>query len=393
MASLATPIPELALPHHYKWLAEVFRGIETASSMLHNRREIITFSKVKTAVQEMLKRNLTEKHLSQIKHLSPKMYSFSREKIKNFGATARKEEYELVLAPNLVDSISGSPVNTMTPSIILERRRSFHNLLLDKVKDHHSVYLMSLDPPMDIPKDKLKRWHPEFDIEHIPDIEMDALPEPPNVEKYSTAQDVLVHLKEKFNCNTRMERALQKLAEAKERGLTIEEQKVTGLNADGSSSSGYSATNNKSQLNNGNTNEFPLNPALKGIPKALLEKVRAKQAAKALESMTRSPAQEKNALTYQRLPDLAKLLRNLFVTEKKSVLPLELVISKLENSSRTKISSADLTSYIRTLASEISEWITFYEFRKTEHLKLKKDADMTKILCRLDELAKKHSIK
>ena len=36
-----------------------------------------------------------------------------------------------------------------------------------------------------------------------------------------------------------------------------------------------------------------LTSALKGIPKALLEKVRAKQAAKALEAMTRPPNAEK----------------------------------------------------------------------------------------------------
>lgn len=66
-----------------------------------------------------------------------------------------------------------------------------------------------------------------------------------------------------------------------------------------------------------------------GIPQALLERVRQKQAAKALISMTRSADHEKEMKMYSRLPELARLTRNLFVSEKKCVLPLDVVIEKL----------------------------------------------------------------
>lgn len=66
-----------------------------------------------------------------------------------------------------------------------------------------------------------------------------------------------------------------------------------------------------------------------GIPKALLERVREKQAAKALISMTRTAENEKEIKMYSRLPELARLTRNLFVSEKKSVLPLDMVVEKL----------------------------------------------------------------
>lgn len=66
-----------------------------------------------------------------------------------------------------------------------------------------------------------------------------------------------------------------------------------------------------------------------GIPKALLERVRQKQAAKALISMTRSADYEKELLMYSRLPELARLTRNLFVSEKKGVLPLDVVVEKI----------------------------------------------------------------
>ena len=55
--SLATPaLPSLSLPYKYKLIAETFRGMDTVVSMLHNRNEICTFSKLKTAVQSMNKK-------------------------------------------------------------------------------------------------------------------------------------------------------------------------------------------------------------------------------------------------------------------------------------------------------------------------------------------------
>jgi hypothetical protein len=55
--SLATPAPPtLSLPYRYKLLAEMFRNCDTVVSMLHNRAEICTFSKLKAAVQDMSKR-------------------------------------------------------------------------------------------------------------------------------------------------------------------------------------------------------------------------------------------------------------------------------------------------------------------------------------------------
>lgn len=44
---------------------------------------------------------------------------------------------------------------------------------------------------MRIPKEKIVRWHPEFDVESCKAIELADLPEPPNVEKITTAKDVL----------------------------------------------------------------------------------------------------------------------------------------------------------------------------------------------------------
>lgn len=55
--ALAQPgLPGLVLPYKYQVLAEMFRSMDTIVSMLHNRSETVTFTKVKQGVQEMMRK-------------------------------------------------------------------------------------------------------------------------------------------------------------------------------------------------------------------------------------------------------------------------------------------------------------------------------------------------
>ncbi|CAH0729869.1 unnamed protein product, partial [Brenthis ino] len=364
-ASLASST-SLQLPHHYRFLAELFRGMETVVALLYNRNEKITFNKLKPSIQEMLKRSFTEKHLAQIKHLVPDFYNFEIQKIKNFSATSQKEAFELIISPNFPNDIK-----VMNPSVLLERRRYFYDTLLQLVKKYHAQFLATLDPPIEIPDKKLVRWHPEFELEKIPEVDSAKLPEMPNAEKFSSAQDVLAKARELFKCNTKMERALEKLAQAKARGLTDQEKVVTGIKD-------ALKTHNETQTSEPkpSTSVQILNPALRNLPAALLEKVKAKQAAKALEAMTRSNENEQKYLVYSRLPDLARTLRNIFVTERKNVLALNVVLSKLDSSFKSNVSANDLHKDIKLLTEEAPEWIKIHEIRNTSYLKLDKNKDL-----------------
>ncbi|XP_059053944.1 DNA replication factor Cdt1 [Achroia grisella] len=376
-ASLATSSTSLPLPHHYKFLAELFRGIETVVALLYNRNEKITFNKLKPSIQEMLKRNFTEKHLAQVKHLVPDFYSFEIQKIKSFSISSHKEAYELIISPNFPNDIK-----LMNPSVLLERRRYFYETLLQLVKKHHAHYLSSLDPPMIIPDNKLVRWHPEFDLEKLPEVDCAKLPEIPNTEKFSSAQDVLAKARDLFKCNTKMERALEKLAQAKARGLTNEEKAATGIN------------DNEMKTVSTNTPSTSavtiLNPALRNLPASLLEKVKAKQAAKALEAMTRSSENDQKYLIYSRLPDLARTLRNIFVTERKNVLALNIILSKLDSSFKAHVSASELQKDIKVLTEEIPEWIKLHDVRNVTYLKLDKNANLKDIISKLEALAEKY---
>lgn len=380
-ATLATST-SLPLPHHYRLLAELFRGMETVVALLHNRNEKITFTKLKPSVQEMLKHTFNEKQLAQIKHLVPDFYNFQVQKIKNFSASSHKEAYELVITPNFPNNFK-----VMNPTVLLERRRFFHDTLLQLVKKQHAQYLLTLDPPMIIPDEKLSRWHPEFEIEKLPEIESANLPEVPNADKFSTAQDVLAKARELFKCNTKMERALEKLAQAKARGFTEDEKAATGINFQNLSATISPAT----QAHQPSTSSITLlNPALRNLPTALLEKVKAKQAAKALEAMTRPAEHEQKYAIYSRLPDLARTLRNIFVTERKNVLALNIILSKLDSSFKANISASDLQRDIKVLIEEVPEWIKLHDIRNNTYLKLDKNTDLKQISSKLEALAAKY---
>jgi chromatin licensing and DNA replication factor 1 len=57
---LASPVlpasAALPLPYRYSHLAQIFQCVEAVVSMMYKRKEVITFRKLKPAVEEMLRR-------------------------------------------------------------------------------------------------------------------------------------------------------------------------------------------------------------------------------------------------------------------------------------------------------------------------------------------------
>ncbi|XP_053686735.1 DNA replication factor Cdt1 [Sabethes cyaneus] len=377
--------PTLPLPYKYRCLAELFNRIDTVCAMFYNRKEQITFKKLKLPVQRMARKNLYESHLAQIKTLFPDAFDLTLELTKNYGSVTKHDTYQLVIRPNIKDKPSTTPKDedanlirsaqnqSMNPQVIAERSQKFDRLLRAKVMEYHQKFLLELDPPMHIPCEKVTRWHPGFDVEGCPEIEKAELPQPPNVERFSSAKDVLSAARNLFNCSTAMERALQRVEERKRQNNTPVVNKTNiapPLDAEVKAKP-----------------ENPLHAGLKNVPKSLLEKIRAKQAAKALDQMTRRPSIEQQAIKYGRLPELARHLRNVFVTERKSVLPMETVLVKIENSYRGRLSIKELEEHLRLISQLAPFWLTLTEVRKTLYAKIVKDCDMTKVIEPLENKA------
>ncbi|XP_055371631.1 DNA replication factor Cdt1 isoform X2 [Condylostylus longicornis] len=371
--------PSLSLPFKYRNLIEIFKAVDSVCAMYFNRKECITFKKLKTAVQRMIRRNFHENHLAQIKYVYPEAYYFYQTKMRNYGSISKQDYFQLVITPNIgvIKNVNASIIdednvlksaqsNAMNPQILTERYQKLQYILLEKVKNEHDKFLKSLNPPLNIPKDQIKRWHPEFDLENCPEIEEGHLPQPPNVEKYSSAKDILLTARNLFN--------------QKEEIVNCATKNL--INPDNSSKEPPA---HAPQLDNVEST------LLKSVPKSLLEKIRAKQAAKAHSSMTRRPSQDQEVRKYSRLPELARHLRNVFVTEKKGVLPLEALIKKIENSYRTSLTPKDIEVHLKLIAKECPTWVQFHDIRKTIYVKMNRDFDLTKIVENLEKIANEKS--
>ncbi|XP_038593162.1 DNA replication factor Cdt1 [Micropterus salmoides] len=366
--------PGLSLPYHYKVLAEMFRSMDTVISMLYNRCETATFTKIKQGVQDMMHKRFEESHVGQIKTVFPEAYTFRQEKnIPTFNSSIKKGSYQLTMEPVIVsDQNEARPL--LSASRLLERRQIFHLNLVSIVKQHHKVFLSTLVPLVSVPEDKLTRWHPRFNVDTVPAVQASSLPLPPHTEKLATAQEVLD--KARSLITPKMEKALLSLAlktedkAAESKGSTSpRNQTIPQTSAPSSAPSAAPAA------------QVPT--ALKGVSQSLLDRIRAKEAQKLQAAMTRNPAQEERLLMMSRLPELARIVRTVFVAEKKPALIMEVVCNRMVASYRSALSTGEMEKHIRLLAEVATDWLTIHPIRKDFYLKLNKNMELHVVLDKL----------
>ncbi|CAJ1066535.1 DNA replication factor Cdt1 [Xyrichtys novacula] len=359
--------PGLSLPYQYKLLAEMFRSMDTVVAMLYNRCETATFTKIKQGVQDMMHKRFEESHVGQIKTVFPEAYTFRQEKnIPTFNNSIKTGSYQLTLEPVLhSDQNEARPV--LSASRLLNRRHIFHQNMVSIVKQHHKVFLSSLVPPVSVPEDKLTRWHPRFNVDTVPAVQTSSLPQPPQTEKLTTAQEVLD--KARSMITPKIEKALVSMALRTED--KAEERKD-------------STSPQKSEF--AQTQAAPA--ALKGVSQSLLERIRAKEAQKLQAAMTRNSVQEERLLMMSRLPELARILRNVFVSEKKPALIMEVACNRMMASYRSALSSGEMEKHIRLLAEVVAEWLTIHPIRKDFYLKLNKNMELNIVLDKLSNRLK-----
>ncbi|TDH00903.1 hypothetical protein EPR50_G00174670 [Perca flavescens] len=361
--------PGLSLPYQYKVLAEMFRSMDTVVSMLYNRCEAATFPKIKRGVQDMMHKRFEESHVGQIQTVFPEAYKFRQEKnIPTFNSNIKKGIYQLTVEPVILsDQNEACPL--LSASRLLERRRIFHLNLVSIVKLHHKVFLSTLVPPMSVPEDKLTRWHPNFNVDTVPAILASSMPQPPHTDKLSTAQEVLD--KARSLMTPKMEKALVSLA------LKTEDKAAKSKEP----SSPQKPAVPQASAPSAAAAQVPT--ALKGVSQSLLDRIRAKEAQKLQAAMTRNPTQEERLLMMSRLPELARILRNVFVAEKKPALILELACNRMVASYKSALSTGEMEKHIRLLAEVAADWLTIHPVRKDFYLKLNKNMELNIILDKL----------
>lgn len=105
----------------------------------------------------------------------------------------KKSEFQLTVDFNLTnfetDQKKGH--HFIESSVLIARQKHFKKELLEITKRHHHNYLVKSHPTLSLDNAAVVRWHPCFRLDEVPDVIVSPLPEPPQVESYTTAQDVL----------------------------------------------------------------------------------------------------------------------------------------------------------------------------------------------------------
>ncbi|XP_054856252.1 DNA replication factor Cdt1 [Eublepharis macularius] len=347
--------PGLTLPYKYRVLAEMFRSMDTIVGMLFNRLETVTFAKVKQGVQDMMRKQFEEQNVGQIKAVYPAAYTLRQEKnIPTFSSGGLKRcDYQLTIEPVVGEG------EKLSASCQLQRQKVFNRNLVHVVKEHHKAFLASLNPPVVVPDDQLARWHPRFKVDEVPDIVPAELPQPPQVDKLTTAQEVLA--KARTMLTPKMEKALANLAlRTAEASPSVPET----------------------------PRPAPPSPAatpssLKGVSQSLLERVRAKEAQKLQALMTRDPLQEQRLNRLARLPEMARVLRNIFVAEKKQALTMEVVCQLMTESYRGLLVPGEMEKHLRLFSELLPDWVNVLPIRNETYIKLDKSLDLNIVMERL----------
>ena len=128
---------------------------------------------------------------------------------------------------------------------------------------------------------------------------------------------------------------------------------------------------------------------LKGIESSLLERIRAKQKIKQEEALTRTTEQQQRDARIQRLPELCRILRSIFVTARKPALPMDDAIRKMKDSSRSPMSFVESEIHLGLMRELLPDWIQVHQIKQGSFLKIDKNKDINVIVQKLQNMVNK----
>lgn len=346
---LTAPAGVLPLPVHYQRLLDGFRACDTVVAMYHNRKELCRFDKLSLAVRSMTRHEFSLSHLGKILHIKPEAYLVSLEQHRFLDTTQRMHHILSFINPPLGQN----------PKFVLERKNDFKDRLLLRVAKYHQEFLDKEMPGSDVPVEAIKRWHPKFVLDSIPDIPEKELPKLQEASQVANAQEVLGKIRGKFS--TRIEKALETLAEKQAERKSIAPSSHTLLT--------------------------PKTVTISGVNQSLLERIRKKEALKMAEKMVMGGQDEKERRILQALPGLMRAIRQVFLTSKKATLLYTDLTSKIRDSG-----SFDNLDALMSRVGEIApEWYKPIIVRNLKYVKIDKDRDVNSLCERVERMVKNHN--
>jgi len=337
---LAQPDQFLPLPNRYKALTEVFRSVDVIVSMKFNRKEIIRVPDLKPAVQNITRKTFSDFYLRQIRCVFPKAYKYVWEKI-NDRLGRHTGDFVLHMSP---DHGVGTKSN-MSPLIKVERLKMFQHALLNIVHDYHREFLASLGIS-GLADSQVNRWHKDFSLEAVPDIQEEPLPPKPEVEKARSAKEMLEKL---AGVNERLEASLKNMKEAA--------VKTAESDGDKPAAAGPPPVIRKE---------------LRGLKPELIQKILANEKAKQIKEMTQSSEERKDLEQLEELVSLAPVIVNCHRAHRKgAAVPID-TLAQVTSDSCGRKSKAAMLPLIRLFLKTVPQCMEIKTIERVQYVKLKK---------------------
>lgn len=370
----------LKLPQKFKLLLEAFKCSDSVLFLLNQRKEVCTFDRLKQSVQKMTSKDFTAKHLGMMKTVYPAAFKFRQEKGLHRVSGGKNQDYQMTIESNFDLALCKKDA-PLSSTVLITRRLAFENNLLDITKQHHQKFIRKLN--LNLSDAEIHRWHPNFKLDDVPQVEAAVLPQAPVQKGFTSAADMIAKSR---GLATKVVNALEKAAGCgyKPEGgndpdATIVAQEITPSPVPAKEAS-TPTPKNKNDSKNSN---------LKGVSQSLLDRIRQKEQQKAAIQMTRDPEKEKRLAMLERLPEISRIINSYFVTEKKAAIALEDCLTKLKDSYGSAISIVQLDEHVKLLASLVPKWLLTPVVRKQSYLKLAKGLDINHVLNELQIIKKR----
>ena len=161
----------------------------------------------------------------------------------------------------------------LTPTGVVERRNIFRNSLVAIVKTHHTEFCKKLG--ITVKEEEVKKFHPDFEVDKVPEVEITELPPKPDLEKVCRTTlipniaNITMSLFQYQSAKEMLE-AARNLFEAAPRVATVLEEASSNVEAEKKETDGIVAPATEEKVK-------VVPKALAGVPMSLIEKIRAKE--------------------------------------------------------------------------------------------------------------------
>ncbi|KAL4454704.1 hypothetical protein ABPG74_021909 [Tetrahymena malaccensis] len=341
---------EFVLPYKYKMLLETFQKFDECIQFFKDRNKATLFNELKFNMEQTMRATISLKQLQQVIHLYPQAYQLKW--VRNEQAN---EKWDLSVN-SACDENDNRVVLTKA-----DRLQKFRNLLVEKVKYFHNLYLKS-QAREHLEQDLLDnfRWHDDFKLQDVPNLEEQTLPLKPYEIKVEP-------LKETLEKNQVKNDILARLMQSKAQEQEDKEKKRKELIE-------------KSLYISTKENKTGLSDRLYQLIKAKEEKIN--------EEKLRQSLSKENEMK-RRIPEIKKVVEIMivyFIQRKVSNMFYASVVDYLTQSNNIIISKSSAIEIIDYLIQYCPFWITLIPNKQGSIIRIDKSVSLSKILTEVEKI-------